>query len=99
MSDAHTLLRFRVIYDSRLARAAARKGRSGQDRTAGHHSHAAAALQRQMARPPSLFTAAFDAGGASGFAAASRTLTLFQCQELPGRQAANLLRCADKQLY
>ena len=34
----------------------------------------------------------------SGFAADSEALTLAQCRELPGRQAAHLLRCADKHL-
>ena len=35
----------------------------------------------------------------SGFTAAFEALALALCRELPVRQAANLLRCADKQLW
>lgn len=35
----------------------------------------------------------------SGFTAAFEALALALCRELPVRQAASLLRCADKQLW
>ena len=38
-------------------------------------------------------------GEGSGFTALFEALALALCRELPARQAAALLRCADKQLW